>query len=626
MNIESLKSKFIEELLESFKSDPNKQDLTAEDISIFEYADEFKDFVADEFNIDTTELSYNISDLLAMDFNEYGEFEYDENEDDLATEETNKNNFIASFLNIFLNDDKMKEQIDADGDGIISDEEKENFLNTIGSMDGDDESISMKDLIRTMKRTENDKFKIKEVAKEEETTTADNVESTSGSSGGYSSSSGGSLSSSSSSRSSSTAETSSVPDFSKMTVEEINEEMDTAETNLAEGQKTANEVLNGTDPDMVKMQTQVDEAYKNYQDELKVLDEDMAEQLDTLVENVTEAEKNLDEKLQETLEQAIATSEAENTYKECQDTTKSLEDTLSGLEGTLSSLQSALSGAEDDEKAGIESQIAAVEAQIASVKAELEAAKAAEEAAKTALEEAEALLEQLNEEATKLQEEVSIATEEKTAFEQEIAEKYPEIQELQNTYNECKNNKDKLKTEKFSEATAIIDKNQEIKNAAKIELNKRENKETQKEYNISSNLYDEEEGNRLVETAKEMLAKFGSTTGWCATGVSRTINMAYGISMSGNGCDWDTNMEKLVEKGMFAEVTDDYPSSNDLSSLPAGAIVCWEATTGEGNGGAKYGHVTVADGNGGEISDHYEKNIIKSVGGRSDQYRVFIPV
>lgn len=625
MNIESLKSKFIEELLESFKSDPNKQDLTAEDISIFEYANEFKDFVADEFNLDTTELSYNISDLLAMDFNEYGEFEYDENEDDLATEETNKNNFIASFLNIFLNDDKMKEQIDADGDGIISDEEKENFLNTIGSMDGDDESISMKDLVSTMEINKNEKFKIKEVAKEEvaeeeETTSTDNVGSTSGSSGGYSSS-GGSISSNSSN-----SGTSSATDFSKMTVEEIKEELNTAETNLAEGQETANAVLNGTDSDMVEMQTQVDEAYKNYQDELKVLDEDMAEELDTLVDNLAEAEKNLDEKLQETLEQAIATSEAESTYQECQDTTKSLEDTLSGLESSLSSLQGALSGAGDEEKAGIEAQIATVEAQIASVQEELEAAKAAEEAAKTALEEAEALLEQLNEEATELQEKVSVATEEKTTFEQEIAEKYPEIQELQNTYNECKDNKDKLKTEKFAEATAIIDKNQEIKNAAKIELNKRENKEAQKEYNISSILYDEEEGNRLIETAREMLAKYGSSTGLCATGVSRTINMAYGIKMGGNGCDWDTNMEKLVKKGMFIEVTDDYPSSGNLSSLPAGAVVCWENTGVQDGSGGQYGHVAIADGNGGEISDHYEKNIIKSVGGKSNQYRVFIPV
>ena len=89
---------------------------------------------------------------------------------------------------------------------------------------------------------------------------------------------------------------------------------------------------------------------------------------------------------------------------------------------------------------------------------------------------------------------------------------------------------------------------------------------------------------------------------------------------------WQCTTEyKLVEQGMFQEVTSDYATSNDLSSLPAGAVVCWEGTGGT-EGGAKYGHVTIADGNGGEISDHYQKNIYKSVGGGTTQYRVYIPV
>ena len=101
--------------------------------------------------------------------------------------------------------------------------------------------------------------------------------------------------------------------------------------------------------------------------------------------------------------------------------------------------------------------------------------------------------------------------------------------------------------------------------------------------------------------------------------------MAYGISLGGNGCDWDTNMDKLVEQGAFVEVTGDYASSADLANLPAGAVVCWEAT-GANTAAGKYGHVTIADGHGGEISDHYQEKIYKSVGGRSDTYRVYIPV
>lgn len=627
MNIESLKNKFITELLESLKTDPSKEDLTAEDISIFEYADEFKDFIADECNIDASELSYNISDLMKLEIDDFGQFEYAETDENSSNEDANKNNFIASFLNLFLNDENIKNEIDADGDGKISDEEKTNFLNTIAAADGDEKSISLNDLMDSMEKVENKDFKIDtpKVEKEEteETTPTENV-SSSGNSSGYSS--GGSTISTGGNKTSSDENTSNIPDFSKMTTEEINTELDNAETNISDGKDKASAILGGTDPELAKMQEQVDEAYKNYQEELQTLDKDMAEELDKLVENVEEKEKARDEKLLEVAEQTIAVSDAETTYQECQDTTASLEETLDGLNGTLTSLQGALSGASEEEQASINAQIAEVQAQIATVESELTAAKEAEEKAKTDLDEAKEKLETLESEADELSEDVQTAKEEKTEYEKQIVEKYPEIQELQTAYNECKSNAEAFKAEELSTAMTFISENQDIKNAAKIELNARKNKEEQKEYDIENGLYNEEEGNRLVETAKEMLAKFGSTTGLCATGVSRTIQMAYGITMGGNGCDWDTNMEQLVDKGMFVEVTSNYPSSNDLSSLPAGAVVCWEATTGEGNGGARYGHVTVADGNGGEISDHYQPNIYTSIGGRSDQYRIFIPV
>ena len=133
-------------------------------------------------------------------------------------------------------------------------------------------------------------------------------------------------------------------------------------------------------------------------------------------------------------------------------------------------------------------------------------------------------------------------------------------------------------------------------------------------------------GEELVDVARQMLDKYGSSKGYCATGVSRTFQMAYGLSLSGNGCDWDTNMDKLVEQGAFVEVTSDYKTSDELSNLPAGAVVCWEASGNGSTGGAKYGHVTIADGKGGEISDHYAANIYKSIGGRNDLYRVYLPV
>ena len=141
----------------------------------------------------------------------------------------------------------------------------------------------------------------------------------------------------------------------------------------------------------------------------------------------------------------------------------------------------------------------------------------------------------------------------------------------------------------------------------------------------SNGQYNAEKGQALVDAAYQMLDQYGETMYYCATGVSRTFSIAYGLDLGGNGCDWDSNMDQLVAQGMFVEATGDYPTADSLSTLPAGAVVCWEAT-GDGTPGGTYGHVTIADGNGGEISDHHASNIYTEIGGRSDNYKVYLPV
>lgn len=265
-----------------------------------------------------------------------------------------------------------------------------------------------------------------------------------------------------------------------------------------------------------------------------------------------------------------------------------------------------------------------ISAKISELKSKITEAEQAEQKAKESIENAENKLEELKQNRDTLQGELDALNQQMSELETQISEQYPQVQESLNEYNKAKQSRDTYKTKAVSSAKSELQSAQSYVGDINSAINKLDNRDVKKEYSL--NKYDEEEGQRLVDTAKQMLAEYGESHGWCATGVSRTINMAYGIKMGGNGCDWDTNMEKLVEKGMFAEVTEEYPSAGDLSSLPAGAVVCWEATTGEGNGGAKYGHVTIADGNGGEISDHYQSSIYKSVGGRSDTYRIFIPV
>ena len=626
MNFESIKSKFIEQILQDLKSDPKKQDLTTEDISIFNYSDEFKEFIADEYDIDETALSSDISEILSMEFDELDKLVYPQEESEEGNSEKNKaNNIITGFLNTLFSDEKMKKQIDADGDGKISDEEKENFLNTVGAMDGDDKTISMDDLLKTMEKSEKGEFEIKESKDTKE------IEGTQNTSGRSSSGSFGSSSPSSSPKTQETPkEESKIPDFSKMTKEEIKTELGNAEKNITDGQDLANSILDGTEENYAEMKAQADEAYKNYQDELKVLDEDMAEELDTHVKNVEEKEKARDEKLLAVLDQSLVLSDAETTYTECQETTKSVEETLSGLESSLSNLKGSLSGAKDEEKAGIKEQIAAVEAQIETTKTELEEARQAEDEAKTAVTEAQKILTTLDEEANLATEDVQKAQEEKTAYEQEIAEKYPQIQELQNTYNECKNNSEKYKAIAFSEVVQVISDNQDIKNAAKIELSKLE--DTEKANAIKKDLkldpmamYNAEAGQKLKEAA---LTTRG-TTGLCLAGVHESLMEAYGLNFGlpfGSAYMATEYLRGNVEG--YEEIAQHFKevevSEEDLNSLPAGAIVVWDkgGNSSVSAAGKKHGHISISLGDGRESSDHIQNQIT----GRGVKFHVFIPV
>ena len=626
MNIENIKNKFIAQLLEELNADPKKEDLTADDISLFEYADEFKEFVADEYNIDESELTTDINEMLSMELDELGQFVYGEEDSKDNEENVNSKNLIAGFLNSFLEDDKMKEQIDADGDGKISDEEKANFLNTVGSMDRDDETISLDDIFKTMKKADKDKFKIKEAeGKDSPSEQVGNSGSSGGSSGGGGLSSGGGTNPQKTEN-----PTSNIPDFSKMTQKEVEDGLATAEKDLASGKEIASAVLDGTFPGMEEMQTKIDDAYKNYQDELKVLNEDMAKELDQHVENVEKEEKARNDKLQETLDQTIAVSDAECTYNECVDNTNSLKETLSSLESSLASLQGALAGAKEEEKAAIQAQIAAVQAEIAATQEQITAAEQAEEDAKTAWDEAKEKLEVLSDELTKAEESVTKATETKAEFEKQIAEKYPEIQELQTAYNNSKTEYDKFQAEELSTAMDFINQNQNIKNAAKLELNKRKNAETEKATTKELGLdpmamYDEEAGQRLKEAA---LTTRG-TTGLCLAGVHESLLEAYGINTKlpfGSAYMATEYFRGNVEG--YEEIAQHFQEveveESDLSSLPPGAVVIWDkgGNSSVSSAGKEHGHISISLGDGRESSDHIQNQIT----GRGVKFYVFIPV
>ena len=664
MGIEALKLGFINYLKELSEKTSKEYKVENSDVSVFSYSSEFKSYIEDELSVSSDFSSMSVNDILDMDvvngklvdpnettniFEEQtenttqleenigllngGEFNGSMLSDVETTEDveagksvdnSERKPVITDILNLLLQDKKVIDSLDTDADGKLSEEEIHAFLENINEMDGNEENISLEDILKSIEAIENETLELKaaeegkttEELKAEEKEEMKNAESkpdVSTASNSSSSFNGTSFSGNNSNNSSLKTEKNEKQDVSKMTMEDLESELKSTDETIKEGQDTLSAVLDGTESGMKSMQESMDKAYETYQEQLKILDEDMAKELDDKKEAAEEKESQLNSKEKEVMTQEGVVSDAERSYSDAVSSRESLESTLSSLEGSLS-------GVSDEEKSGIE-------AQISSVKAQLEQAKIKEENAKDTLEKAKETLKTLEDEKTALEEEHRSLEANVKEFEQEIASKYPEVAEAQKAYNDAKSARDEYKTGATSALKNDIASLQNYKSEITKEIQNRENKAEEKKYiKTGSGLYDSEKGEHLVDTAKEMLGKYGESHGYCATGVSRTISMAYGIQMGGNGCDWDTNMDKLVEQGMFTEVTDEYASADELSSLPAGAVVCWENTGGTNGGGAQYGHVTIADGKGGEISDHYQENIYKSIGGRSDQYRIFIPV
>lgn len=510
---------------------------------------------------------------------------------------TGQQKALNDILKTFLEIEDVQKAADSDGDGKLSEAEAKEFLASIMGNDGDASTITMSDIDKAIEKMGIDLNEIANKAAEDvlEDKKAEEADSASPSSSGGSVSSGGVSGSSGPSSGISKQDTQKT---TAETVEELEAQLADEESLKASVQELIQEKIQEQDDIISEAMNEENsgftpEAKEEYDDEKAKIDGDIKTK-DTEIEG----QKSI-----------IQENEA---------TMSSTKEAIGSLEGQKSSLESQLGSiSDDDEKAAdkradIESKISNIQGEIDTKQGEYDRAEEAKKAAEDEKERLEGEKKTLETNRDRLMDEIikKHKLDVNPDVKKTIQDAQSEIQKIrsdgQEAITECDNNIQDFKT-KIAQA----------KEAEKTQATIKEN-----EFKQGLGLTGEE----LVDVARQMLDKYGSSKGYCATGVSRTFQMAYGLSLSGNGCDWDSNMDKLVEQGAFVEVTSDYKTSDELSNLPAGAVVCWEASGNGSTGGAKYGHVTIADGKGGEISDHYAANIYKSIGGRSDLYRVYLPV
>lgn len=523
---------------------------------------------------------------------------------------------IASIVNELLAIEEIGEIADVSGNGKISAAELEEFVKGIAGADGDGKTITMEDINKLIQEVGVDLDKVAETAikdalaemetdeaEEEKAKEAEKAQASSTPASSSGGTVGGSSGGSSVGGYSGTSKTKTTDGAGAgESPEQIQQKIDAKNKEISEVESDAEAQIKEQEAAKEKAMKDAGVSEKEYEEYKKKEEE--------VEQKITEKEESITKKDDEIADHK-SNIESNNNY------IASIEVQIKDNE----SRKASITGDDaDSKKAKIDGQIKNLQ----NKKAELENKNKEEEAK---VKSAETEKQKLEQEKTKLEQEKAELLRKTLGGSKDFAKGIADSSSVKALTENIMSYDTKIQEIKADKASKVSELKGDIQ-SLQVELKDAQAREEREKFIKENKAVNGLglTGEELVEVAKQMLQKYGSSTGLCATGVSRTFAMAYGLDLHGNGCDWDTNMDKLVEQGAFEEVTGDYATSADLAHAPAGAVVCWEATTGVGNGGAKYGHVTIADGNGGEISDHYAQSIYKSIGGRSDLYRVFVPV
>jgi len=192
---------------------------------------------------------------------------------------------------------------------------------------------------------------------------------------------------------------------------------------------------------------------------------------------------------------------------------------------------------------------------------------------------------------------------------------------LENNLSEVENNIQTLKTEK--ETLVQQEETQKILNENKVLADNSPYQITGsvKDFDWASIGYNAETGKKIADAVYSYA--YGRTGNHqCLGGVKKGYNKAFGTNpFTDIGAGYQA-AGVLAKNKNYREVTG--IGINDLQYLPAGAVVSWSNSPGGSSPASKYGHCSVALGNGDEASDNVRKQY-RHVG-ENGKPRVFIPI
>jgi len=557
LNFESLKIGFVQYIKEKNQSEMSNLPNDISDISIFMYASEFKEYIAEELNIDTSILNKSINEILSMEI-ENGKL-VDPNEENTKSLVNNDENgdinqqpiiapdtqeglptgaptsenaqpmipsegnppidaseLITGLLNNLFNDENFMNFVDNDKNGELNKDEMINFFNSIKNNDYNEENISLEDILIATDEIKENSFKITTPETVKESVQAEVPITKAPSSSGYSNGGGSSYNNYSSSDTSSKTEEKNI---SNMSESDLKNELKISEGDLEKNQKALSSLYDGSDEKLKSMNENAESLYTTYQEKLKLVDVEMAEQVDTLKTNITNKETELNNKDQEISTQENTISKAENTYKNATASKENLKATKESLENVDKSEMSS------EKSADLSNKINTISEQITQ-------AEEAEKAALEVLNEEKEKLNTLNEQRKTIETDLNTLKTEMSGLEEQISTEYPEIAEYMNQYNKAKQDADKYKEEQISVEKGNIQTTQNRINEINSALSKIKDRDTVKDYMLDGLT---EETRKAIELAYSQLGvyedkgdnrgtmeKYGGRAGdpWCASFVS----------------------------------------------------------------------------------------------------------
>lgn len=598
-------------------------------LSIFEYSEEFKNFLDEKYDTTESIFTKSINEILEMDIvngkltllddeNQqenvlYGKTPENKNTANNESEEENlnfgadeyssintlnQNNDFIEILNNIFEDETIIKSLDKNNDGTLDADEMNVFFENIKNIDGNESNISFEDILGGLEKIKENK---KETQEELETKNEPQSISRKSPRGPYN---GGSTINQQ------------EANLNNMTKEQLESELSVQNAALQEKQAVLEAIYSGSDSRLTELQQQIDLSYETYQQELSLLDNDMANELDNAISNINSKESEINN-------QQILIADQEITLVNYTTKVSNTQNTLNSLNSSLSSLESAdTSSMDDNDKADLKNKISNLKQEIQTTENTLRQAQQEQQNAQDKLDE-------LNETKNQLEEELASLNETKTSIEEKIAQKYPEIKDLQTAYEQAKTNYENTKTQLISDTENEIANIQIKINEINTAISQKTDKEKSTEYSLGGlSMYDEEKGKALAASVLAYVDGNRSSTGMCAKGVRVAMeNLGYTGLTPVKAKDFAaTNLEGRSD---FTEITDEV-TVNDLNSLPDGAIICWssyEAGHTRSNGKAGHACIVAHDENGNtiEVSDYIRNGVNTNFYNWGGSYRVFIP-